>query len=270
MKYLKWLKKTDEAIKTSDGKKDVPVYEFAPVTNDSVLSEWAKHFRNHYCLDEKIDRLRDGTGKSRKEYLIDFMFPDKQSAPGPSIRSGDFSEVLLADYLEYVLKYWVPRTRFTFKVQRNESVKGCDVIGLKFEDPKKDSPEDILMTIETKAALVSHTGNRLQEAVDDSAKDLFRRGASLNAIKRRLDDNNDEEGVKKITRFQNIEDRPYRHRYTAAVVTSTDNHKVETLRQTVTSKHPAEGELFLIAIHGKDLMKLVHTLYERAADEAGE
>lgn len=268
MQYLKWLKKTGETVKT-EGRKEIPVYSFAPKDDAAILSEWAKHFRNHYCLDEKIDSLRDGTGKSRKEFLIDTIFPDNREGFGPRVRSGDFAEVLLADYLEYVLKYWVPRTRFSFKVSRNESVKGCDVIGFKFEHSNKESPDDILMTVETKAALVAAAENRLQEAVNDSAKDLLRRAESLHAIKSRLLDNNDQEGVKKIRRFQNVEDKPFRHRYIAAVLNSSENHKIEAMKKTVTSNHPAESDLVLVAIHGKDLMKLVHALYERAADEAG-
>ena len=97
----------------------------------AILSAWAKHFREHYCPDAVIDALRDGTGLSRKEYLEQIVFPDRGVAPGPSIRSGDFGELLVADYLEFSMGYWVPRARMENKAVRNESVKGCDVLAFK-------------------------------------------------------------------------------------------------------------------------------------------
>jgi len=67
------------------------------VTNqkNAVLSAWAKHFRNHYCLDEEIDYLRQGYGYSRAEYLTKIKLPDASEAPGPSIRSGDLGKFWL-------------------------------------------------------------------------------------------------------------------------------------------------------------------------------
>jgi hypothetical protein len=54
---------------------------------------------------QNLDRLRQGTGLSRGEYLDQNKFPDAQGAPGPSIRSGDFAEILIADYIEFTLAY---------------------------------------------------------------------------------------------------------------------------------------------------------------------
>jgi hypothetical protein len=42
------------------------------------------------------------------EYLRTTVFPDGANAPGPSVRSGDFGEILIADYVEFVLGYWCP------------------------------------------------------------------------------------------------------------------------------------------------------------------
>src|SRR5690349_19427217 len=92
--YIKWLVDTGDRISTSDGQA-VEVWEFSHQADDAVISAWAKHFRNHYCLDDQIDELRDGTSYSRSEYLINVKFPDEKVAPGPSIRSGDFGEILV-------------------------------------------------------------------------------------------------------------------------------------------------------------------------------
>src|SRR6185437_4961816 len=128
--HINWLVDTGEVIVTSDGEK-VKVFELQHKNDQIILSAWANHFRNHYCLDEEIDILRNGTPFSRSEYLKSIKFPDQSAKPGPSIRSGDFGEILVADYLEFSLGYWVPRTRYANKTIRNESVKGCDILGFK-------------------------------------------------------------------------------------------------------------------------------------------
>ena len=75
--YTAWLKKTGAKLTTAD-RSAVTVYELnIDHSNSAVLTKWAKHFREHYCLDAQIDRLRKGTKKSRAQYLTDLVFPDK-------------------------------------------------------------------------------------------------------------------------------------------------------------------------------------------------
>ena len=103
LEYLNWLVYTGQIMESADGK-DIAIFEFHYQADTAILSAWAKHFRNHYCADTEIDALRNGTGLSRAEYLIQVKFPDEAIAPGPSIRSGDFGEILVADYLSRLLK----------------------------------------------------------------------------------------------------------------------------------------------------------------------
>jgi len=263
-----WLRLTEQVLRTTDGKA-VEVWEFQPQSSEKILSAWAKHFRNHYCLDSEIDALRDGTGLSRTQYL-ERIFPDRVARPGPSIRSGDFAEILVADYLQYCLKFWVPRTRFSNKSVRNESAKGCDVIGFKFANLETDSLDDILAIYESKAQLTgSHANPRLQNAVDDSAKDILRKADSLNAIKRRLLDNGNTPGAKKVARFQNPEDNPYIEINGAAAVFSSSSFSSAVEAQTNATNHPNYSSLNLLIVHGPELMALVHELYLRAMNEAG-
>jgi hypothetical protein len=102
--HTKWLVDTGERLKTADGK-EVEVWEFRHEKDEAVLSAWARHFRNHYCFDSEIDYSRRGYKWSRGEYLNTIKFPDPKNAPGPSIRAGDFGEVLVADFLEYLFGY---------------------------------------------------------------------------------------------------------------------------------------------------------------------
>jgi hypothetical protein len=72
--YKNWLVAAGE-IKTDDGE-SVTVWEFRHQDDGEVLKTWARHFRNHYCRDDQIDALRNGTGKSRAKDLTDVKFPD--------------------------------------------------------------------------------------------------------------------------------------------------------------------------------------------------
>src|ERR1700733_12490265 len=112
-RHLNWLRPVRTRLKLQCGM-EIQAFRLAHTPDEATLSAWAKHFRQNYCLDEHIDVLREGTGLSRKDYLLQLKFPST-SGFGPSVRAGDFTELLLADYLEYVLGYNVPRLRWCTK-----------------------------------------------------------------------------------------------------------------------------------------------------------
>jgi hypothetical protein len=132
-----------------------------------------------------------------------------------------------------------------------------------------DSAEDALAIFEVKAQFSEAKASpRLQDAIGGSAKDPIRKGESLNAIKQRLLDKQQHEHAQQVERFQNIEDRPFKEVFGAAALFSTSVFDVDSIGATNTNGHPNSQNLVLVVIHGKDMMKLVHTLYARAADEA--
>ena len=265
--HIRWLFDTGEQLTTADGK-SVDIWELKAKTDDAVFSSWARHFRNHYCLDCEIDELRDGTGLCRSDYLCEYAFPDKSQPPGPSIRAGDFAEILVADFLEYIMNYWVPRFRYDEKAVRNESTKGTDILGFKFVS-NEESLEDTLSVFEAKAKLTGKPLNRLQDAVDDSAKDFFvRKAETLNALKRRYIRAGKRSNALKIQRFQNKADHPYNEISGAAAILSKTAFSPQVLATTDSTIHPNNANLKLIIIKGHNLMKLVHELFRRAADEA--
>jgi hypothetical protein len=263
--HMKWLVDTGDILTISDGKQ-VKVFEFNREDDEEVLSSWARHFRNHYCDDRQIDLLRNGTGYSRAEYLNALKFPD-QGRPGAGIRSGDFAEILISDYVEYVLDYWVPRTRYVDKAVRNESTKGVDIIGFKFLGEDAD-PADTLLTFEAKAKLTGNASNRLQDAINDSAKDQIRKAESLNAIKQRFINREQIEDSQKIARFQDQTGNPYRELSGAAAILLNSNYDSTLISGSTAAEHPNSSNMLLLVIKGDDLMDLVHQLYERAANEA--
>ncbi|MBU1043882.1 MAG: DUF1837 domain-containing protein [Candidatus Omnitrophica bacterium] len=266
--HINWLVDTKERLTTSEGK-EVVVLEFQHKNDPTILSDWAKNFRNHYCLDSEIDFFRKGYGFTRSEYLNKIKFPDQSVAPGPSIRSGDFGEILMADYLEYSLNYWVPRTRYGNKTIRNESTKGSDILGFKFVNVNNESSEDTLAIFESKSQFSGSPTSRLQDAVNDSgSKDQLRKAESLNAIKQRLHDANLNQDAERIERFQNPIDNPYKEISGAVALFSTHLFDMNLTTNTVTNGHPNKNQLVLIVIKGNNMMDLVHDLYRRAANEA--
>ena len=75
--HIKWLIDTGERLSSADGK-DIEVLEFKYQNDDNILSEWATHFRNHYCLDSEIDVLVSGTGKQKHNIWWIINFPMKE------------------------------------------------------------------------------------------------------------------------------------------------------------------------------------------------
>jgi hypothetical protein len=274
--HLKWLVDSGERLKTVDGM-TIEVWELRHGKDEEILSAWAKHFRAHYCSDTDIDFLRGQL--PRKKYLEDIKFPSRTSKLGPSVRAGDFAEILVADFLQWILGYSVPRVRWNSKIVRDESPKGSDVIGFYFEDENRASSKDALAVFESKASFSgSSTTNRMQDAIDDSAKDRIRIDESLNYIKQRLFEAGDKNEAQKIERFQNPVDLPYREVHGAAALFSSEILDAALVCAADTQKTPAKGGTFqphpnsknlrLVVIKGSEMMSLVHELYRRAADEA--
>lgn len=232
-----------------------------------VLSEWAQHFRQHYVSDDDLPDMVDGTELSKAAYLRTLVFPDAKEGAGPSLRSGDFGEILVADYIEFLLGYWCPRElRYQDRWNRNDSTKGCDVIGFKFAP--EHSADDEFVVFESKSGLTKSNAHRLQDAINDSIKDKLREGMTLNALKRRMLANGALEDACKVKRFQNQAARPFRRLSGAAAILDDAVFAETNLAGANASKHPNADNLRLIVIRGRSLMSLVHTLYERAADEA--
>lgn len=262
--HLDWLVDTGEEITTQCGK-TAKIFRFDyDVSNQDIMTKWAKHFRNHYCCDAHIDILK-GPAQSRTDYLLTMKFPDPTKAPGPSIRAGDFAEILVADYLTYLQGYTVPRTRYDRKGVPNESTKGSDVLA--FKQDTNDSSKDELLVYEVKAKLSAKPKAMLQEAIDHSAKDYLRLGESLNGIKQRMFDRHEMGTIGLINRFQDSVNQPYQTRFGAAAVCSNSAFNKDVLAGADSNLHPYTNNLELLAFHGEELMSLAHALYERAAHE---
>jgi hypothetical protein len=264
--HVAWLSDTGDVIETADGRR-VEVWVLQHADYPAILSAWATHYRQHYCRDEDLHDLVADTGLSNADFLTSIKFPDAVAGFGPSTRAGDFGEILVADFIEYVLGYWCPRQgRFEDRENRNVPSKGTDVIGFSFAD-EEPSPNDELLVIESKAGFRQTNKNRLQQAINDSSKDLVREAMSLSAIKQRLLKINRDDALK-VGRFQNQGDKPFKRTNVAVAVLDDEVFNKMALNKSDASEHPNGDNLRLIIIRGTSMMDLVHALYARAANEA--
>ncbi len=120
---------TNVSTLTSVCGRKIAVWELSVKVGDALVSDWAHHFRQSYCADGDIELLR--LDLSREDYLTTMVFPHATQKPGPSIRSGDFAELLISDFLEYVQGFWVPRYKYSDKASPNESVSRCHEMGVR-------------------------------------------------------------------------------------------------------------------------------------------
>jgi hypothetical protein len=266
--HVSWLRDTGERQTTACGR-EIEIWELAPEADEAALSAWARHFRQHYVSDDDLPAMVEGTGRSKTDYLREILFPDASKTPGPSVRSGDFGEILVADYIEYLLGYWCPRAlRYQDRWNRNDPTKGCDIIGFKFAADTGHHPDDELISFESKSGMTRTEANRLQDAIAGSIKDHLREAMTLNAMKQRMLARGQPDQADKVQRFQNETARPFRRINGAAAILDDEVFGATDLSTADASGHPNGGNLRLIVIRGPSLMKLVHALYERAADEA--
>ena len=91
---------------------------------------------------------------------------------------------------------------------------------------------------------------------------------TLNALKQRMLVRGQQEEADKVKRFQNEAARPFKRYNGAAAILDDKVFAGTDLTTADATNHPNVDRLRLIVIRGPSLMDLVHSLYERAADEA--
>ncbi len=274
--YIQWFIKSSEEFKTKDGK-PVEVWEFRHNNDETILKEWAWCFRQNYLTDTELEELTVETDyEGRKsDYLREKIFPDecmlyKNRPPQDSIvRIGDFTELMVSDFFQfcYEKQFWIPRTRYDAKDNRNLSTKGTDIIGFRFEDSSMKNKKDCLLTVEVKANLgKTKDKNKLLAAIIDAQKDPARCAESLAVMSKRFFREHKSKEFVKVKRFQSRVDNPFTQLHSASAVFSDHNFDREVIEEIDTSTDRLN--LKLIVFHGDDLMNLCQKLYERAINEA--
>lgn len=238
------------------------------ILTEESLNDWALGLRNNYVEESLLERLISGTGLTKEEYLRKFIFPDYKASLGPSTMSGEFGELLFLDYVNFVLKYYVTRTKYFSKINPSNPLNGTDVIAYKMQNILKPSINDQLIAGEVKTRsnkyLVKMTldDNPLRDAITDSEKDRIRIGESLNAEKRRLLDRNRDNEAKIVERFQNKTDNPFVMNFYAVAVLDSRHYSEEFFSEVINQKEDSDKKILII--YSSELLDFLKDIYRRA------
>lgn len=229
--------------------------------SDDVLDEWALHLRRHYISDDVLEHRVVARQTTPDQYLPLRVVPDI-----PSIRSGDFAEILISDVLQYLYGLVVPRYKQCNRKDKNASEHGSDVIAYQLKNLNGISNSDKLFVFEVKSNASKTSDAELiktvKKATKDSGKDPNRVPMTLQYMIDEAIDVNDQTTQKNLQRFTDMGGSPYLKIFGSAVATSHDK-PIDAL----SCKAPTDVGLSpfspLIVVHASKLMDLVNSLYGR-------
>jgi len=106
-----------------------------------------------YISQEHLREISEADGKVPSELLADEIIPD-----APHIRTGDFGEMLTRSILEG----WrddprFPVYRWRNRSHKNDTVRGCDLVGYVLGSPPSANDILILCEVKTRSSTVDHT-----------------------------------------------------------------------------------------------------------------
>lgn len=262
----------DRELISRNGKK-VNIYKLTnELLEEDILNNWASSLRNNYIEDTLLPALISGTGLTQQEYLKKNIFPDSENRQGAGTMSGEFGEILMYDYINFNLKYYITRTRYLEKVNPNIPISGSDVIGYKMINSDRACSSDQLLVAEVKTRS-SINGKKenicqktLEAAIKDSNKDMIRLAESLNAEKRRLLLRLKKSEAKIVERFQNKTDYPFILSFYAVAVLDTELCIDDAILEVVEAQYEKIGITNLLIIHSKELKSFLQNLYRRACE----
>lgn len=260
--YIDWI--VEETGITIEEGISIKCFNIDYKEDEAVFENWALHIRRNYIDDEDLLSDAEINEMSVEQYLHDYVIPQKDETLGPTVRSGDITEILVCDLLEFVFNYSVPRYKQKNRSGKNNSEHGTDVIAYKFfNGSKKPSEKDELIATEVKAVLTKYDYTPLENAIVESKKDEQRLARTIDHCRKRLKELGQREQSVEISRFLLKPDNNYKLTYAATGISSRENVDEEI-------KLSASGEELQIRkgqeiffVHGKKLMDLTHKIYER-------
>lgn len=215
-------------------------------------------------LGGSIIECAEINGMSVEQYLREYVIPQRDETLGPTVRSGDITEIIVCDLLEFIFNYSVPRYKQKNRSGKNNSEHGTDVIGYKFFDKsKKPTEKDELIATEVKAVLTRSDYSPLEKAIAESKKDEQRLARTIDYCRKRLKELGNIEQSSEVARFLLKPDNNYKLTYAAAGFSSrqTVDQEIELSASGEDLQISSKQKIFYI--HGKTLMELAHKIYER-------
>ena len=261
-KYIDWVIE-ESGICIKDGL-PIKCYKINYSQDDSILDDWALHIRRHYVSDEALAEDVDVLGMELEDYLREYIIPQKYETLGATVRSGDIAEIIVADLLEFIKGYSVPRYKQINRSGKNNSEHGTDVIAYRFEKADKTpSRRDELIAAEVKAKLTDESYDPIENAVNHSKKDTMRLARTINHCRKKLQELGLNSESQEVTRFLLKPEYDFQVKYIAAGLSSRETVEKE-IKLSVSADELCIGinrEIYYI--HGKELMSLAHNIYER-------
>lgn len=260
--YINWIvEETGIVIKD---KIPLKCYKIDYNENESILDDWALHIRRNYIDDVELQEDADDNEMTVEQYLHDYVIPQKGEDLGSTARSADITEILIADLLEFVHQYSVPRYKLKNRSGKNNSQQGTDVIAYRYKNvDKTPSDKDELIATEVKATLTKTDYTPIESAIIDSRKDEHRLSRSINYCRKRLKELGKVAESEEVKRFLFKPDNNYCITYIAMGISSREN--VDNVIELNISGEELEfkNNEKIFYIHGKKLMELAHNIYER-------
>ena len=260
--YIDWIVE-ETGITIKEG---IPIkcYKIDYKEDEAIFDEWALHIRRNYIEDEDLLIDAEINGMSVEQYLREYVIPQRDETLGPTVRSGDITEIIVCDLLEFIFNYSVTRYKQKNRPGKNNSEHGTDVIGYKFFDKsKKPTEKDELIATEVKAVLTRSDYSPLEKAIAESKKDEQRLARTIDYCRKRLKELGNIEQSSEVARFLLKPDNNYKLTYAAAGFSSrqTVDQEIELSASGEDLQISSKQKIFYI--HGKTLMELAHKIYER-------
>ena len=264
-KYVNWFVK-EENVVLEDG---IPVicYLLDYKIDEDVFREWALHIRRHYESDKELKKSLIDTGMTPENYLRSHVIPQKDDTMGASSRSTDFTEIMISDLIEFIHGFNVPRCKQLNRSGKTQSEHGTDILAYKFYKPDKTSnKKDELLVIEVKAGLSSDNYTPIIDAVATFHTDEVRHTHTLNYYRKKLRFLKKYKQAKEVSRFQKKSEYNYLITYISSAIISRiviPDNIIVGIRGEDLRLHK-NNKIFLV--HGRKLMDLAHTIYERCIE----
>ena len=260
--YIDWL--VEEKNKVIKNSIPLTCYKLDYSIDESVLDDWALHIRKNYIDDDQLLDDASINDMSVEQYLKEYVIPQKEDELGPTARSGDITEIIVADLLEFVFNYSVPRYKMKNRSGKANSQQGTDVIAYKFYNSDKfPNEKDELIAVEVKGVLSSDTYDPIKSAIKDSQKDDHRLARSIDYCRKRLQELGATEESNEVKRFLLKPDNNYKLSFAAAAVSSRETVDDVIVLDVLGEDLEIRSGQKIFYIHGKKLMELAHNIYER-------
>lgn len=224
---------------------------------DSTLDEWALHIRRHYVSDGVLKAICT-PGINRKEFLSN-RIPVVTDKKGPATISGEFAEIFVSDFREFIQNEAVFRGRWTTKATPTSPIQGCDVLSFVISDKG-----DQLIITESKSQLSSTNYGVLLNAVEDSDKDSTRIAKTLAFLAQQYAEKNEVDRLEKVQRFIKKAENPYIERFEGSGMTTGTSLSEIDLKAGLAAYKGTNKNIYFI--YGTGLKELAFDLYKRALE----